>query len=75
MDGCQSGCSAVFEPVANFTHSVIKAAGRLVQAGSRVGFLLLFTVTSHLLVAQFCEYTVSCCIRVVLFIIYRRFRN
>jgi len=28
-------------------YSVIKVVGRLVQAGSRVGFLLLFTVTSH----------------------------
>jgi len=37
----------VFELVANFTHSVIRVVGRLVPAGSRVGFLLLFTVTSH----------------------------
>ena len=38
---------AVFEPVANFTLSVIRGVGRLVPAGICVGFLLLFTVTSH----------------------------
>jgi hypothetical protein len=36
----------VFEPVANFTHSVIRVVGRLVPTGSRVGFLLFFTVIS-----------------------------
>jgi len=44
------GCSfrkLFSEPVTNFTHSVIKAVGRLVQAGSCVGFLLFITVTSH----------------------------
>ena len=30
-----------------FCYSVIGVVGRLVPAGSRVGFLLLFTVTSH----------------------------
>ena len=50
IDEVYIGCSfrkLFSKPVTNFTHSVIEAVGSLVQAGSRVGFLLFITVTSH----------------------------